>query len=100
PDTVPVEVTGMCQLITSVNKIKEQNSVSVFPNPTSNRFFIDANTTKKINIEMHDVNGRHVFSKTVNDKSIIDVSSLNEGIYTLTIKTADRITNKKLVILR
>ena len=76
------------------------NSISIFPNPTSNQLFIETNTTDKLIIDLYDVNGRNVFSQNVNNKSNIDVTSLNDGIYTLTIKTSEGITNKKLVILR
>jgi hypothetical protein len=74
--------------------------VNLFPNPTSNDFFIDANTSDKLNVDLYDVNGRQVFSANVNDKSTINVTTLDEGIYTMTIKTVDQIINKKVVILR
>lgn len=87
--------------ITGINQIASTDiHMTIYPNPTSDQFFIDANTTDKLNVDLYDVNGRHLFSKNVSDKSSIDVTYLNEGIYTLTIKTADRVTNKKLVILR
>ena len=73
---------------------------TIFPNPTSDQFFIDANTTEKLNVELYDVNGRHVYSASVSDKSNINVTALENGIYTLTIKSVDRVTNKKLIIVR
>ena len=79
---------------------KSQNYFSVYPNPTSDQFFIEANTTDKLNVDLYDVNGRHVFSKSVSDKSNIDVTNLNTGVYSLTIKTIDRVINKKLIIVR
>ena len=74
--------------------------VTIYPNPTSDQFYIDANTTDKLNVDLFDVNGRHVFSASVNDKSNINIATLENGVYTLTIKSVDGVTNKKLVIVR
>ncbi len=83
-----------------IANFNNNQEISFHPNPTSDQFFIDANTTDKLTVDLYDVNGRHVFNKIVNDKEIINTTNLNEGIYSLTIKTADRVINKKLVILR
>jgi hypothetical protein len=87
----------------TVTGISEQNypatTVNIYPNPTSDQFYIEANTTDKLNVDLYDVNGRHVFSKSVNNKSNINVTTLDDGIYTLTIKTVDHVINKKLAIL-
>ena len=85
---------------TGIQQITNNNEATIYPNPTSDQFFIETNTTDKLNVDLYDVNGRHVFSKSVSGKSNINVTTLDEGIYTLTIKTADRAINKKLVILR
>ena len=85
---------------TDVNQLSiADNKSTIYPNPTSDQFFIDANTTDKLNVDLFDVNGRHVFSKSISDKENINVASLDNGAYTLTIKTTDRIINKKLIIL-
>ena len=96
--TNSVNVIAAYQGINSITK--ENNPISIYPNPTSDQFFIDAQTTDKITLDLFDVHGRHLFSKSVSNKSNIDVTSLNEGIYTLTIKAVERVINKKLIILR
>jgi len=83
-----------------INNFSNEQETSIYPNPTSDQFFIEATSTDKLNVDLYDANGRHVFSANVSDKSNINVTTLNEGIYSLTIKTAGRIINKKLVILR
>ncbi len=92
----------LCSLFPNgIHEINEiVNRVIAFPNPTSDQFFIEANTTGKLTVDLYDVNGRHVFNASINDKENINVSTLENGAYTLTIKTADRVINKKLVILR
>ena len=84
-----------------INKfLAKENQINIFPNPTNNQFFIDANTTDKLTVDLYDVNGTHVFSESVSDKSNINVTTLSEGVYTMTIKSVDSVTNKKLVIVR
>jgi len=90
----PVAVAGIEQLTFN------NTQLTVYPNPTGDQFFIEANTTDKLNVDLYDVNGRHVFSASVNDKSNINVATLDNGIYTITIKSVDHVTNKKLVIVR
>jgi len=76
------------------------NQIIVYPNPTSDQFFVETNTADNLNVDLFDVNGRHVFSANVSNKENLNVATLDNGAYSLTIKTADRIINKKLVILR
>lgn len=85
---------------TGINDLTNVQTISIYPNPTSEQFFIDANTTNKLTLDLYDVNGRHVFSKNASNKSHIDVTNLIGGVYSMTIKTADRLINKKLVIVR
>jgi len=85
---------GIKQVTSNYEQIK------IYPNPTSDQFYIEANATDNLNVDLYDVNGRHVFSTSVSDKENINVAALENGIYTLTIKSIDRVTNKKLVIVR
>ena len=93
-------IRKVTNVVNGISNYTKEESISIYPNPTSDQFFIDANTNDKITIDLFDVNGSHVFSKTVNDKSNINVATLDNGIYTLTVKSVDRVTNKKLVIVR
>ncbi len=89
-----------CSFLTSVNDYKKQNTFQIYPNPTSDQFYIEANTTDKLTVDLFDMKGRRVLNAIVSDKSNINVTTLPNGIYTLTIKSADRVTNQKLVIVR
>jgi PKD repeat protein len=110
-DTVCLTVTSshgckdsICKLVNetimSVRELNNSSSISIYPNPTSDQFFIEANAADKLIIDLFDVNGRHVFRKNVNNKSNVDVTTLDVGVYSMTIKTSESIINKKLVILR
>ncbi len=76
------------------------DQLTIYPNPTSDQFYIETSATDKLNVVLYDVNGRQVFNASVMGKSNIDVTTLDNGAYTMTVKTADRVINKKLVILR
>lgn len=87
-------------IFTGFSPVQSKFNATVFPNPASDQIFIETDTNDKKTLDLYDVNGRHVFSKITNDKSNIDVRTLNEGVYTLTIKTFNGIINKKLVVIR
>ena len=89
-----------CTFLTTINGIERESATFIYPNPTSGQFCIETNTMDKLTVDLYDLNGRHVYSKTVSDQEIVDVTALNEGVYTLTIKTLESIINKKLVIVR
>jgi hypothetical protein len=72
----------------------------IYPNPTTGLFTIETNSTDLLAMDLYDVNGRLVFSKAISDKSNIDVTMLDEGFYTMTLKSVDRVITKKLVIVR
>jgi hypothetical protein len=76
------------------------NQITIYPNPTSGAFTIKSNTTDKLTVNLYDVNGRHVFSKTIVGSTDIDATNLDNGVYSLTIKSSTGITNKKLIISR
>ena len=82
-----------------IKQILDENYFTIYPNPASDQFHIETNATDKLNVDLYDVNSRHVFSANVSDKGNINVAPLDNGAYTLTIKTADRLINKKLVII-
>lgn len=86
---------------TGINQsINKGIDISFYPNPTRGQFFIEANISEKLTLDIYDINGRNLFRSSVIDHSTIDVTTLNEGIYTLVIKTVNYVINKKLVILR
>lgn len=86
--------------IAGIEKYQAKDEIVIYPNPANDLFYIDANTTDKLKVDLYDVNGRHVFSTSVMKKENINVATLDNGAYTLTIKTSDRVINNKLFILR
>lgn len=83
---------------TTVNSISANNSVSVYPNPSTGLFVIRSEA-KLTHIEMLTVLGEKVFSKPIYKKiSEIDISSQPSGIYFLKIVKLDgSIVVKKII---
>lgn len=60
-----------------------ENKITVYPNPTSGRVKVAADDV--IRIDVYNVNGQLV--KTAFKESVIDISTLPSGIYTLDVET-------------
>lgn len=82
------------------NNTKINNLLSIYPNPNNGIFYIDPNSLKKQTIQIFDSTGKLVFDQIIINKTLIDISYLNEGVYSITIKSDTTITNKKLVIVK
>ena len=73
---------------------------NLYPNPSRGSFVIEPNSTNKQTIHIYDVNGNLVLSQPISGKTTIDASSLQEGIYNISIISSEGTLNKKLIILR
>lgn len=83
-------------LLSGVNEINETNIVSVFPNPANNTLYIDA---KKINtVEIFNLTGAKVAS--YGNQNSINISDLAQGTYLVKVITDNKVTTKKINIVR
>jgi D-alanyl-D-alanine carboxypeptidase len=67
--------------------------ISVYPNPTNNIINIEWLTKNENHtIQIFDVQGKLVITKTINEKGTIDLSELNKGVYVIKVgEVAQRI---------
>jgi hypothetical protein len=93
-----VDVLLNCSMTNGITGFTIEQGITIYPNPTSGQFTFVTNFNDKQTIDLYDVNGRRVFSKSIIGTAEIDTNSLDNGIYTLTIKNNADITFKKLVI--
>jgi len=92
--------------IIGIGEIKSQISdVIVYPNPTNGDFSIEYTVLKStdVSIVITDVLGKEIYTSTSKLQSVglhkQEINSeLKNGIYNVSIKTADVLTNKKIVI--
>ncbi|MGC6428925.1 MAG: T9SS type A sorting domain-containing protein [Flavobacteriales bacterium] len=76
--------------------------LNIYPNPSSNIFNIEFNSDSETEIIVNNILGEQVYYESI--KSVgefytqIDLSNNSKGIYNLTIKTYDGISNHKLIL--
>ena len=79
-------------VVTGINDIKNSN-IKIYPNPTNNIINIEGlNKNENNTIQIFDVQGKLVITKTITEKGAIDLSELNKGVYVIKIgEVAQRI---------
>ncbi|HEX8563642.1 MAG TPA: T9SS type A sorting domain-containing protein [Flavobacterium sp.] len=80
-----------------------RDTFQVYPNPATNTIFISSHEPQTItNISIHDVLGKLILEVAYvsENQSIVDVSGLSPGIYTVTIATSDSLKTVKKLIIR
>ena len=86
---------------TSINKVTSKNKqVNIYPNPNSGSFVIETNAATKQTIQVYDITGKMVLIQTVNGKTNIDASVLDEGVYNISISSSEGVVNKRIVIIK
>ncbi len=94
---------GDCAGIEQYANNKEQ--VNIYPNPNNGSFVIEPIPSltlpqgKGTLMQVYDVNGKLVLTQTINGKTTIDASSLNEGVYNISLQSNEGVVNKRLVIV-
>ncbi|TNF48484.1 MAG: T9SS type A sorting domain-containing protein [Bacteroidetes bacterium] len=82
-----------------------KNSLNVYPNPNNGEFTVSftANETGDINLELVNLIGAQVYSKTMNDVSgsmtqMISTKGLSSGVYLMNVTYKGKIYTQKLII--
>ena len=90
----------VCQNISSVNETLI--NVNIYPNPSLNIFNIEFNSDSETEILVTNVLVEQVYFESTKSNGAfntqIDLSNYSKGIYNLTIKTSDGISNHKLIL--
>lgn len=90
---------------TGMSDKNAQQKVSVYPNPANQSMHIrwqrSEKTSENYQIILTDMAGRQhlILSHPAKEKIQVPVSSLPEGIYTLTVKDEEKVVTKKIVIV-
>ena len=72
---------------------------SFYPNPINNGNFSISTSENFIKlVQIYDVVGKIVLSKSVQNREVIDVSNLNAGMYILKVKENDKMATRKLIV--
>jgi hypothetical protein len=100
----PATIENTLCTTVGVNNVVNKNVISVYPNPASNLLNLEfqSNKLEKVNIEMINLLGEKVFSKTfqtqIGENNIqLEVDKIPSGIYLLQIKGKDNIFIQKVI---
>lgn len=91
-------VNSNCNL--SAENFEFSREIKLFPNPASNVLNIESDYNLKIStVSVYNFSGQVVlFSKSVQDKNVVDVAALKRGVYLLEISTENQTILKKFII--
>ncbi|MBI4932025.1 MAG: T9SS type A sorting domain-containing protein [Bacteroidetes bacterium] len=90
--------------VTGIPEIENANSITVFPNPTSNlvNFYFNLPLSKEqVNLIMYDMNGKKVKDMSginYEKEKSINISDLPNGLYFYSLHTSKTIINGKIII--
>ena len=85
------------QLLTVDEKI-DQQGINVYPNPISNKLQFEVNSPNRFRYEIFDYSGRVVYSGYGDSgENVVDLNTLNSGLYILSIKTENSILTEKII---
>lgn len=97
-------ILSICLLLGSANLIaqekngvKEESSVSTYPNPTTEGFYVNVGETSAVVI-IYNLNGELLITKTVSGKEYIPLVGLHKGTYFVKITTTQGSITKKLIV--
>ena len=80
----------------SVDEFDQENTVSVYPNPTNGRLFINSSYTIK-DIALYDVQGRKVQGFNISEENMLDITHISKGVYFLEITSVKGKSTKKII---
>ncbi|HEX7413820.1 MAG TPA: T9SS type A sorting domain-containing protein [Bacteroidia bacterium] len=95
-----ISTTYTCGTSSIIQFANSNEQINIYPNPNNGSFVIEPNINTKQTMHVYDVNGKMVLSQIINGKTTIDASSLNEGVYNISLQSNEGIINKRLVIVR
>jgi hypothetical protein len=82
--------------------IEQSNAVklSIYPNPTNNIFTIETEQPEQHTIDITSLNGQVLYSTRMKESPLqIDLSSLQKGIYFITVRSRDQVWTEKIIKL-
>jgi hypothetical protein len=90
---------NVAETATSIQNQSVENSIYVYPNPSTGIFNIEMNSAVKNNIEVYDMLGKKIKSVELNNpRSTLDLTGSPKGMYMLRIISDGEIVNKKIIL--
>lgn len=86
--------------MSGIKSLSNASQVNIYPNPNKGNFTIETTATEKQTVQVFDVNGKLVYSQTINGNINVDASNLADGVYNVSIMGNEGVVNKRLVIVK
>lgn len=96
-DEVSYSNVSDCMTV-GINMIRTDELFELYPNPASNKLFIELEYPTRTKVLVYNISGKEVYSSFINQtKSIIDVSSFKSGLYLVKFIDEHGISKSKLI---
>ena len=92
--------TSVCTTIAGLSIAKNEltSAVTVYPNPVQNELTVSNVSNTSVSINVFDINGKLIFnSSSVSEKTTIETSSWNKGVYFVEISNGNATVTHKVV---
>ncbi len=90
------DLSWTCYSPLSVDEF-DLTSIKVYPNPVNNTLHIRLHTATETSLEIYNVLGSRVLSKTIQESGTIQLDGLQQGLYILKITQGNTTISKKLI---
>lgn len=90
------DTTTAQSFVLSANTVQQVIS-KVYPNPVTDVFTVELENATKAVITITDIQGKHIYTQSVDSKAEVNVSGLAEGVYYLQIRTNNELKTIKLL---
>lgn len=86
---------------TGISDFDFNDKIKIFPNPAKDKLIIEFENSKTGKLILLNVFGQEIYNQKISDeKTEIDLSEYNEGIYFLSLQTEEGIFRKKIFVVR
>ena len=87
--------------IVNVEDFFSNNNLSIYPNPTNGRLYVDLKQVpaEGIDVEVSDITGRIILRTHLDDaRSVIDITGESSGVYFLQLTVEDNVVTKRIML--
>ncbi len=81
----------------NINELASNTIFQLFPNPTSNEFYLKTELKNNYQIRIYNTLGEVIITETIKDLQTINISALNKGMYLIELRYNDKVGYKKLI---
>lgn len=93
--------TSDCKTIENISISEDViSNLRIYPNPTNGTISIDLSTVNSALITIKDINSKIIKTQVISNNTTVDISTFENGIYFVTIKTKKQNVTKKISLIK